>query len=761
MKHQLVGLCCSLEDVLAQMPRIILRPSFSKDLDGLRRSARKAYQRASEILLEIQRDIEPSASRRAETRIPKCEKFELPDGYRLVLQRADSDDAMVALVVGTHDHVDSFLDGHRGYVFDGRTGRLRELRLATVSETTVEMVPSAELQAEQPAVPQAHPPLFADFSDEMLVRLGVPHKDLADVRGIGDPNSLECMTVLQGLADVAPKAADALLAFATGNSSTRATVLDLAQGSAQLTEEFPEAAVSHLPSGSEEFLTFNDPVDLEEILERGTLEQWQLFLHPDQRSLVQRSFSGPARLRGISGSGKTVVALHRARRLAKGALSKGEKILFTTFDKGLAAAAGHLLDTLCGPERAAIEVTHLHRWCLDYLSFRGLPSPKYSPDVSKQLRHQALTRISPALQNSLKSVSQDYLWSEVDFLMGRFLHDEAEGYLTTDRSGRGRALSPEQRRATLDLYLSYHQALLDRGFVEPSEFVRMAYRQRRSGEQPQANYSAVIVDEVQDISEIALRLLYSLVSDRPDGLLLVGDTTQRIFTRGYTLKGLGIDIAGRGVVLRKNYRNTRQILEAAFPLVENEWKEDVAQAEVPVADARPEFSVREGCRPIVVRCPDEAAERRFLATEIAALLKYKHYTPRDICVVARNRHYRELAVATLRNANIPVHLFRDPEAGEVSPDQNAVRVSSLHGAKGHEFGSVFVVGVVDGVIPMRWAIDTQTVSSEAAVLYVGMTRARDLLYLSHSTNGASGKPQSRSSFVDLISPWCDFAEFRR
>ena len=115
---------------------------------------------------------------------------------------------------------------------------------------------------------------------------------------------------------------------------------------------------------------------------------------------------------------------------------------------------------------------------------------------------------------------------------------------------------------------------------------------------------------------------------------------------------------------------------------------------------RPEFRVCEGCRPIIVRCSDEAAERRFLATEIAALLKYKHYTPRDICVVTRSKHYREQALRSLRDANIPVHVFRDPEAGEVSPDQNAVRVSSLHGAKGHEFGSVFVVGFVEGVIPI-------------------------------------------------------------
>lgn len=743
------------------MPHITIRPSFSKDLDGLRRSSRKPYQRACEILLELQRDIEPSAPRRAESRIPNCYKYELPDGYRLVLQRGDSDGAMVALVVGKHDHIESFLDGHKGYVFDERTGQLRELRLGTASETAVEMVPSAELQAEQATPDQPCPPLFADFTDEMLLLLGVPSKDLAAVRRLHDPNDLDCMTVLQALAETAPKAADALLAFATGNSATREMVRDLALGSAQLTEEFPEAAIDNSPGGSEEFLTFSDPHDLQDVLERGTLEQWQLFLHPDQRSLVERTFSGPARLRGISGSGKTVVALHRARRLAKEAFAKDEKVLFTTFDKGLAAAASHLLDTLCGPERAAVEVTHLHRWCLDFLSFRGLASPKYSPEVSRQLRHDALKNVGPALQNALRSISPDYLWSEIDFLMGRFLHDETDDYLTTDRSGRGRALSLEQRRTVLGVYSWYHKALLDRGLVEPAEFVRMAYRLRLKGEQSQEDYAAVIVDEVQDISEIALRLLHSLVGDRSDGLLLVGDATQRIFTRGYTLRGLGIDIAGRGLVLRKNYRNTKQILEAAFPLIESEWREDVAQAEVPVSDLRPEFSVREGCRPIVVRCSNETSEGRFLASEIAALLKYKHYSPGDICVVARNRRYRALALASLKAAGIPVYLFRDPEAGEVSPDQNAVRVSSLHGAKGHEFGTVFVVGAVEGVIPLGSDLDAQSVSSEAAVLYVGMTRARDLLYLSHSDSDRHGRPALRSRFVELIKRWCDFAEFRR
>jgi hypothetical protein len=258
------------------MPKISFRPSCAKDLDGLRRSARKPDQRACEILLELQRDLEPSARRRAESRIPKCYKYELPDDYRIVLQETESGAAMVALVAGKHDYVDAFLDGHRGYVFDGKTGHLRELRVGTATETAVEMVPSADLQSEQPVTPEPLRPLFGDFTDEMLGRLGVPSASMLALRALTDPNDFDCMSALHSLAESSPKAADMLLAFATGNAATRQSVLDLAAGKAELTESIPEKAVERFAAASEEFITFDDPTALEEVLERGTLEQWQL-----------------------------------------------------------------------------------------------------------------------------------------------------------------------------------------------------------------------------------------------------------------------------------------------------------------------------------------------------------------------------------------------------------------------------------------------------------------------------------------------------
>jgi superfamily I DNA/RNA helicase len=743
------------------MPKITLRPTFSRDLDGLRRSARKQYQRASEIILELQRDQDPSAPRRAESRIPNCVKYELPDGYRLVLQRSDDEAELIAIVVGTHDHVDAFLDGHKGYLFDGKTGRVRELRLATATETAVEISPSADLTAETTHASPAQERVFREFSDEMLTHLGVPRGLIPRLRDIVDPDSFECISILQDLQDESTQASDALLAFVTGNSETRKGVLELANGQAVLLAAFPSRELSERTSSGEEFVSFSDPVDLELVLEKGTLQQWQLFLHPDQRSLVDRNFNGPARLRGISGSGKTVVALHRARRLAREALPRGDRVLFTTFDKGLANAASRLLDDLAGPERAAIDVTHLHRWCLDFLTFCGIPRPRYSPDVSREVRGQAMAAQSQRAQENLKSLTSQYVWSEIDFIMGRFLHEEVEAYLTTDRTGRGRALSSEQRRSILDLYQTYVRRLFDKGYVEPAEFVRMAYRQRMNGAQTRDNYCAVVVDEVQDISEIGLKLLNSIAPGRIDSLLLVGDTTQRIFTRGYSMKGLGIDISGRAVVLRKNYRNTRQILEAAFPLVATEWKQDLASSGSDIVDVDPEFSVREGPKPIVVRCADAAAEGRFISSEISALLRYGHYRPMDICVLGRDKKSRELALAALKSAGVPAYEFRVLPSGDVSSELDAVRVSSLHGAKGHEFAAVIIVGAAEGTIPHASAREAEEHSSESAVLYVGMTRARDLLYFSYAAKDHLNRARTVSPLVQRMADKVDHAEFRR
>jgi superfamily I DNA/RNA helicase len=596
-------------------------------------------------------------------------------------------------------------------------------------------------------------PLFGDFTDEMLERLGVAARFTPRLREVTDPNSMGLMLLLNDIESAYPNAATLLLAYATGHSEERDDVLAIARGEREFRPVLRDRDEAALQGTTDEFMALNDPDELQDVLERGKFEQWQLFLHPDQQSLVQRSFDGPARLRGISGSGKTVVALHRAWHLAKALAPAGQRVLVTTFNRALARSAGRLLDSLCGAEREMVEATHLHRWCLDFIDFRGLKRPLFTPEA----KQDAMRALRPFIVERALNLPEEYVWDEVEFLMGRFLHEERERYLTTDRAGRGRALAREQREIVLSVYEEYIKRLAAAGHTDPAEFVRIAYRLRRDGEEPQYSYGAVVVDEVQDISEIGLKLLHSLVGDVPDGLFLVGDGTQRIFTKGYSSRGLGIDIAGRSVILRKNYRNTRQILEAAFPLIADEWRGEVHGAGGDPETAAPVPSVREGPRPAIVRCATFADEVRFLRNEVKYLLKTERYTPREICVMARSDGYRQIAMKALEEGGVPVIHYR-AEVSDPLGDTEKVRVSSLHSGKGHEYAAVLICGLVEGVLP-RSAFSHEELGDERAVLYVGMTRARDIVYLCYSDRGESGQVLRRSRFIDQIVAHCDELTF--
>ena len=738
------------------MGKVYSRPSFLKDLSALKKNHRKNHEKVCAVLIDIQTNEKISIAFRDESRIPDCVKYELSDGYRVVFQRITGSEhnSLIALCTGKHDHVDSFLDAHKGWVFDPLNGKMKELRLATIEETSVDTVSSSMLRKDEAVDDNQSTAqkVFQEFTSEMLLKIGVPSQFLELVENSDDPNSIEFMQLLNDVDEINSDSANFLLAYATGNSDTKESIVSIAQGKLIFRNDLQAADEFVIESTSDEFVSFDDPSDLEEILKKDNFEQWQLFLHPDQKGLVNRKFQGPARIRGISGSGKTVVAMHRARSLAKSHLKDGKKILFTTFNKALAKSASKLLDMLCGAERSVIEVTHLDKWCLDYISFRGLARPRYThSSEEKSIQDAAFRSISQQSQDLLESIPSEYIWSEIKFIFGRFLHDERKDYLQTDRSGRGRPLQTQQRQAILELYQRYMAELKEKRVCDSSEFVRIAYDLRIENQESQSNYAAVIVDEVQDISELGLKLLHSLVGNNVDGLLLVGDNTQRIYTRGYSMRNLGIDVSGRSIILTKNYRNTRQILEASFPLISGEWETDARTVGVDSKTASPIFSVREGVRPAIVRCRTMKDEEKFLQREIAYLLKYEKYRPNDICVMARTSFYRELAHKALEEAKIPVYDYQAEEAAE----KDGIRISSLHSAKGHEYAVVFIAGMVEGAFPPRSAIGLDEIASERSVLYVGMTRARDIVYLSHSDVNAYGIRLERSRFLNEISNTCD------
>jgi superfamily I DNA and RNA helicase len=159
-----------------------------------------------------------------------------------------------------------------------------------------------------------------------------------------------------------PEAYEALFLIACGYALDTA-IRESTQAATAAAEVDPSDFVAALerPASRREFRLVGSEDELLEMLD-ASLDTWRVFLHPNQQAIVKTNFRGAARVLGGAGTGKTVVAMHRARRLAT--MFPDETILFATFNRNLATNIGGLLDKLCGPERARIEVTNIHRWVI-------------------------------------------------------------------------------------------------------------------------------------------------------------------------------------------------------------------------------------------------------------------------------------------------------------------------------------------------------------------------------------------------------------
>nr|WP_243738976.1 UvrD-helicase domain-containing protein [Microcella frigidaquae] len=294
------------------------------------------------------------------------------------------------------------------------------------------------------------------------------------------------------------------------------------------------------------------------------IEEWMAFLHPDQARLVRRSFSGPARIRGAAGTGKTVVGLHRAAYLARASTGR---VVVTTFVKTLPAVLGSLLHRLAPDVVERVEFTGVHSFAVRVLRERG---QRVSLDLgaANQAFNYAWNRAGKDGPLGELDPNSRYWRDEIaKVIKGRGL-STFEQYADLPRAGRRRPLRIEQRRAVWQLHLAYEGALRERGLVDFEDLILRAEASLR--ETPMQGVDHVIIDEAQDLSCAMLRMLHAVVGDRPDGLTLIGDGQQTIYPGGYSLAEAGISVAGRGVVLATNYRNTREIALFASAVVEGD-----------------------------------------------------------------------------------------------------------------------------------------------------------------------------------------------
>lgn len=453
----------------------------------------------------------------------------------------------------------------------------------------------------------------------------------------------------------------------------------------------------------------------------GTIEEWMVFLSPLQRRAVNRAMDGPGRVTGGPGTGKTVVALHRAAGFAREA-TNDRVVLLTSFVKTIPDVLQSLFERLapeCGPR---VDARGIHSLASHVLRSRGIEVNPSSEAARDRIDRAIEKEYQLAARLRRGGFNAGYVRDEIQrVIAGRGL-DTLDEYLAIQRYGRRVPMNAEHRRSVWTIYETYQAMCLDATprIVDYETMIRLASKALEE----QASgwlYDAIVVDEAQDITEVGVRFLLQLLKDGPEGrLLLVGDGGQRIYAGGYRLTDLGLDVRGRSSVLKLSYRSTDQIMAAVGALgrwlsLEEYGEDGLGQVEV--------TTIRTGERPQIHRFETADAEEAWLTS-----LLDPDDPDIDATAVLAPTNAKVAAIAkVIRDAGLGVVLLNDYQ-GKATP---GVKVGTFSRAKGLEFKRVILPGL-DTSFPWGRQEDIENVLLQGGQLYVAMSRARDELLVSHA-----------------------------
>lgn len=571
-------------------------------------------------------------------------------------------------------------------------------QLVEIRERVEEITIPKYIEVPQPVQPKL--PLFAHVASDALLAYGVPEEWLNDVQAANEDTILE-------LADHLPsEAAEALLDLATG-----------------VTPQVPQPIPADTnpfdhPDAQRRFRVMNNVEELERALEYPW-EKWTVFLHPAQRQLVERDYSGPARVSGSAGTGKTIVALHRAVFLTRS--NPDARVLLTTFSDTLASALRTKLKRLIGSEPRLGERLDVH-------AMNAIGQRIYELNFGKVkiATREVLNQIIAEASSSVgeHKFSQHFLWTEWDQIVDAWQLDSWESYRDVTRLGRKTRLPEQQRRLLWSIFEKVRSALAARSLITLAEmFTNLAIRLAESKNQP---FDFCVVDEAQDINVAQLRFLAALGGTKPNSLFFAGDLGQRIFQQPFSWKTLGVDIRGRSRTLRINYRTSHQIRMQADRLLGPELSDVDGNSE----ERKGTTSVFNGPPPVIkaLNSPEDEMEcvASWLDERITEGLK-----PHEIGVFVRSSAELDRALSAVKHAGLNCKVLDE----HVETVVDHVSVCTMHLAKGLEFRAVVVMACDDEVIPLQERIelitddaDLQEVyDTERHLLYVACTRARDHL----------------------------------
>ena len=606
----------------------------------------------------------------------------------------------------------------------------------------------------------------------------------------GQPKS-ELLAMAKESSKLSPKLGleQTMTSASIGAAAPTADALDGTAEPETSTETAPAVAEQHATTflealssyGTQQsFVVVEGEEDLRRLLD-APLEQWRVFLHASQRGYVERNYHGPFRLTGGAGTGKTVVAMHRAKRMAAQLLVSGsrQRVLFTTYSANLATDIQANLNLICtADEMGMIDVINLDKFVGNFLRDKRYGYRIwYEGDSQHNIRDVWDQAIQEAGGDATRGLNARFFADEWEQVIVPQQVRTATDYLHVMRRGRGTKLGRDQKLAVWKVINRYQQLMKECQACDIDMAMSMVASLLREDTSRPKQYAHVIVDEGQDFSTPAYRVLRALVDEHDNDIFIVGDSQQRIYRRTVVLSKCGINISGRARRLKINYRTTEEIRAAADRIFTAKTDgfvdslfdavcinpgtgsqvvscDDLDGGTEASGDSR---SLVNGPLPTVRRFATSQEERDFVEQWIADRCGNPHRTvgdgdsdagdsmadPRGICVVARTRTLVNGWVSAL-DRDLPYGVYK-LGADEEDREHHGIRVATMHRVKGLEFDYVIVADVDSASCPPKPAVDAVSdkvaldalYKQEQSLIYVALTRARKEVLLLGTTGGIS------------------------
>lgn len=682
-----------------------------------------------------------------ESRIKHCRKYDLTGYARLVTSY--SNDICLFLFAGIHDDVEEWLDRNKGIDFVAReiNGRLL-IDPVFVSDTAhgIEGVihSTTDWMINGPIIDQLHD----RYKHKLLGSLdGQTIKEIESIESHTDENDILDIASRIKDASLSDAVLDVLLALRSSDRTKAKNRIDLYTNSVKpVTALSPQESDKIVSSDSARRVQDLPAVLFQHFVQTANFRDWMLFLHPAQQDIVDKDFNGPARITGVSGSGKTCVVIHRASRLAES--NPNAKVLVLTLNDSLAKLIRELLTAKCGTNCPNnISVKSVFELCFDkllelepakrdYYSKRTITknqyaTPEHIDDIWDEYYHcRANFKAADELFDVVRTLlvrniyPQDYLRQEFDYIRSAFTPNERHNYLEMERSGRVFPLDKRYRDMVLKGLSGWERKMEAVGAIDDIGIVTALHKHLES---LAPEYDHVLVDEVQDLGTLELQIIRKLTKAGQNDLLLCGDAAQTVHTKFSEMKAAGIDLpSARWIKLHQNYRNSRQILTAAHTVLTRSL-EKIPAGTTDIEILPPEYANFTSANPLLLKASSVQEE---LTMAVAyAKERLASGTNKKACIALCG--YTQTAVEELGKAlNLPAL----SASTDLSNDD--LFISDLEQTKGFEFDHMLILNCSDNVIPHPQLPENESFR-ELCKLYVALTRAKVELIVSH--NGDSSR----------------------